>query len=181
MATVGVQTCAPSIVLGYKPYSDLESGSASVFKQNGDWDLLFLTGPQEEMLSLPSPTLRRRQFKLLKCCGIFQPQVMDMSKISVTTLQNDVLYCNGMQDGKSSIQQQEDSFHQQIGLKIKKETSKVLQLEHGCVWCWKPNTSKNTSEIPRKFWNVVLEKDGRYHLEPTYEKWRSITKRQVGK
>jgi hypothetical protein len=30
---------------------------------------------------------------------------------------------------QSSIQQ-EDSFHQQIGLKFKEETSKVLHLEH---------------------------------------------------
>jgi hypothetical protein len=31
---------------------------------------------------------------------------------------------------KSCIQQEEDSFHQQIGLKFKKETSKMLHLEH---------------------------------------------------
>jgi hypothetical protein len=36
--------------------------------------------------------------------------------------------------GKSSIQQR-ISFHQQIGLKFKEETSKVLNLEHSCVWC----------------------------------------------
>jgi hypothetical protein len=37
--------------------------------------------------------------------------------------------------GKSSIQQEEDSFHQQTGLKFKEETSKVLHLEHSFVWC----------------------------------------------
>jgi hypothetical protein len=36
--------------------------------------------------------------------------------------------------GKSSIQQ-EDSFHQQTGLKFKEETSKVLHLERSFVWC----------------------------------------------
>jgi hypothetical protein len=36
--------------------------------------------------------------------------------------------------GKSSIQQEEDSFHQQIGLKFKEVTSKVLHLEHSFVW-----------------------------------------------
>jgi hypothetical protein len=36
--------------------------------------------------------------------------------------------------GKSSIRQ-EDSFHQQTGLKCKEETSKVLNLEHSFVWC----------------------------------------------
>jgi hypothetical protein len=36
---------------------------------------------------------------------------------------------------KSNIQQEEDSFHQQTGLKYKEETSKVLHLEHCFVWC----------------------------------------------
>jgi hypothetical protein len=35
---------------------------------------------------------------------------------------------------KSSIQQ-EESFHQQTGLKLKEEISKVLHLEHSFVWC----------------------------------------------
>jgi hypothetical protein len=30
---------------------------------------------------------------------------------------------------------EEDSFHQQTGLKFKEETSKVLYLEHSFVWC----------------------------------------------
>jgi hypothetical protein len=32
-------------------------------------------------------------------------------------------------------QEEEDSFHQQTGLKFKEETSKVLHLEHSFVWC----------------------------------------------
>jgi hypothetical protein len=35
--------------------------------------------------------------------------------------------------GKSSIQQEEDFFHQQTGLKFKEETGKVLHLEHSFV------------------------------------------------
>jgi hypothetical protein len=37
-----------------------------------------------------------------------------------------------MQDfhAKSSIQQEEDSFHQQIKLEFREETGKVLHLEH---------------------------------------------------
>jgi replicative superfamily II helicase len=38
--------------------------------------------------------------------------------------------------GTSTIQQ-DDSFHQQTGLKFKEETSKVLHLEHSFVWCWR--------------------------------------------
>ena len=37
--------------------------------------------------------------------------------------------------GKSSIQQEEEYFHQQIGLTFKEETSEVLHLEHSIVWC----------------------------------------------
>ena len=37
--------------------------------------------------------------------------------------------------GKSCIQQEEDSFYQQIGLKFEEEANKMLHLEHGFVWC----------------------------------------------
>jgi len=33
------------------------------------------------------------------------------------------------------IQQEEESFYRQIGLKFEEETSKMLHLEHGFVWC----------------------------------------------
>jgi hypothetical protein len=36
---------------------------------------------------------------------------------------------------ETSIQQEEKSFHQKIGLKFNEETSKVLYLEHSFVWC----------------------------------------------
>jgi hypothetical protein len=36
---------------------------------------------------------------------------------------------------KSSIQQEGDSFHQQIGLKFKEETSKMLHLVQRFIWC----------------------------------------------
>ena len=31
--------------------------------------------------------------------------------------------------------QEEESFYQQIGLKFEEETSEMLRLEHGSVWC----------------------------------------------
>jgi hypothetical protein len=76
---------------------------------------------------------------------------------------------------KGGIQQKEDSCHQQIGLKFKEETMKVLHLEHGFVWRWKLDMSESRSEIPGKFWNVMLEKGGECQLEGSCEKW-SITK-----
>jgi hypothetical protein len=36
---------------------------------------------------------------------------------------------------KSSIQPEEDSLHQQIGLIFKEENSEVLHLEHSIIWC----------------------------------------------
>jgi hypothetical protein len=36
---------------------------------------------------------------------------------------------------KNTIQQEGDSFHQQIGLKLEEETSNVLHLEHSFVGC----------------------------------------------
>jgi hypothetical protein len=50
-------------------------------------------------------------------------------------------------------------LYQQIGLRFKEETSAVLHLVHSCVWCWNLDTSESRSEVPGKFWNVVLEKD----------------------
>jgi hypothetical protein len=37
--------------------------------------------------------------------------------------------------GKSCIQQEEESFYQPTGLKFEEETSEMLHLEHGFVWC----------------------------------------------
>jgi hypothetical protein len=37
--------------------------------------------------------------------------------------------------GKSYVQQKEDSFYKQTGLKFEAETSKMLHLEHGFLWC----------------------------------------------
>ena len=55
------------------------------------------------------------------------------------------------------------------------ETSKMLHLEHGFVWCWNLDASGSRSEIPGKLWNVVLEKDGEDQLDRSCEKWRSVT------
>ena len=33
------------------------------------------------------------------------------------------------------MQQEEDSFYQEIGLKFEEETSKIIHFEHGFVWC----------------------------------------------
>ena len=86
-----------------------------------------------------------------------------------------------LKDGrdKSSIQQ-EDSLHQQIGLTFKEETSKLLHLERGFVWCWNLYTAESWSEIPGEFLNVAVLMAGSNQLDRLCEKWRSITKSQGG-
>jgi hypothetical protein len=51
----------------------------------------------------------------------------------------------------------------------------MLHLEHGYVWYWNLDASGSRSEIPGKFWNVVLEKDGKDQLDKSCEKWRIVT------
>jgi hypothetical protein len=53
--------------------------------------------------------------------------------------------------GKSSIQQEEDSPHQQIRLRANEETSEVLHLEHSFVWCGNLDSSEIRSEVSGKF------------------------------
>jgi len=57
------------------------------------------------------------------------------------------------------------SFHQQIELTFKEEISEKLHVGHNFMWCWNLDTSESWSEIPVKFWNVVLEKDGEDQLD----------------
>ena len=82
--------------------------------------------------------------------------------------------------GKSSLQQDEDSFQQQTGLQLKKETSNVLHLEHSLVWCCNLDTSESWSQILKEFQNVVMEKD-EDQLDRSCENWKCITYSQGGK
>jgi hypothetical protein len=50
-----------------------------------------------------------------------------------------------------SIQKEEDSFHQQIGLEFKGKTTKVLHLDHSFIWCSNLDTLESGSETPGKF------------------------------
>jgi hypothetical protein len=41
-------------------------------------------------------------------------------------------------------------FFQQTGIKFEEETSEMLRLEHGSVWCWNLDAPGNSSETPGK-------------------------------
>jgi len=71
--------------------------------------------------------------------------------------------------GQSSVQQEEGSFRQGIGLKFKEETAEVLYLGLSFLWCWKLDTSESRSEIPTKFRSVLLAKDEEDHLNLSSE------------
>jgi hypothetical protein len=57
----------------------------------------------------------------------------------------------------------------------RKLVSEVLHLEHSFIWCWNLDASGRRSEIPGKFWNVVLEEDGKDQLDWSCKKLRCIT------
>jgi hypothetical protein len=52
---------------------------------------------------------------------------------------------------QSSIQQEEGSFHQQIGSKFLVETVQVLLLEHNFVWCRKWTLRKTDQKYVESF------------------------------
>ena len=51
----------------------------------------------------------------------------------------------------SSIQQEEDSFHQQIRLKLKEETGEGLHLEHSIALCRNAHTLENNQNYSESF------------------------------
>ena len=52
---------------------------------------------------------------------------------------------------KAAVNKKKTLFHQQIGLKFKEGTSRVLHLQCRFIWHGNLDTSKSRSEIPRKF------------------------------
>jgi hypothetical protein len=48
-----------------------------------------------------------------------------------------------------------------LDLNLREKSSEMLPLERGFLWCWNCDPSEKSKEVPWKFWNVVLEKDGK--------------------
>ena len=70
-------------------------------------------------------------FSNVRLTKIFYIYIVKILKLLLVTLRVCVEDCHG----KSCIEQEEESFYQQIGLKFEEETNKMLHLEHGFVWC----------------------------------------------
>ena len=121
-----------------------------------------------------------------KYITVFRSNILRGSNTIATVkiLVNDNRWCRSKREIKSNIAMTKAKFKRRrlsapkIGLKFKEEISKVPNLAHSLVWYWKFDTSKSISEIPRRFWNVVLEKDEEDQLDRLCEKWRSSTDSQ---
>ena len=107
-----------------------------------------------ENLKVAIPSTVRGTSKTLGEYGIFQIIGLHDNKWYKMYAWNSIQDCHG----KSSIQQEEDSFHQKIGLQFKEGTSKLPHLKHNFFWCWNFNISDSRLEMPGKIWNVVLER-----------------------
>jgi hypothetical protein len=77
------------------------------------------------------------------------------------------------------IRKRQDSFNQQIKFQFKEETTEMLHLDHRFIWRGQSDTWDSRSEIRWKFWNVVLEKDGKDQLDRSCEKLKSTTMSRV--
>ena len=70
----------------------------------------------------------------------------------------------------AAIQQEQNCFYQQTGLKFKEETHRVLLLEHSFVSCCNLGTSESRSQNTWIILDVALKKDGGYQLNRSCEK-----------
>jgi hypothetical protein len=55
-------------------------------------------------------------------------------------------------------------------LELRRKLVKCYVLEHSFIWHWNLDASGSRSETPGKFWNVVLEEDGKDQLDWSCEK-----------
>jgi hypothetical protein len=69
-------------------------------------------------------------------------------------------------------------FTRKLGLSLLKKVLKCYICSKAvCVWCWNLDNAESRSEIPGKFWNMVLEKEDQ--LDGSREQW-SFTMTQGG-
>ena len=99
------------------------------------------------ILSQPSPvTIMIDQKKL---------EIVECFKYLGSMLTNDGRYTCEIKSrialAKVAFNKKKTLFYQQIGLKFEEETSKMLHLEHGFVWCRNLDASGSRSEIPGEF------------------------------
>ena len=81
---------------------------------------------------------------------------------------------------KAAFKRKQNLCTSKFDLNWRKKVVKMPKVEHSFVWCWNLDIMENRSEIPGKFWNVVMEKDGEDQLHRSYKKWESIRKSQGG-
>ena len=78
----------------------------------------------------------------------------------------------------AAFSEEKNLFQKKSELKLKEETITVLHLKHSFVWCWMLDTLESRSEIPGKFWKMVVMKDGQdqwinvWKMKKHYIEWR---------
>jgi len=70
---------------------------------------------------------------------------------------------------KTAVKKKKNLFT--IKLEFKEGNCRGLPLDYSFVWCWNMDTSKRRSEVPWKFWNVMLEKAVEDQLDLSCVKW----------
>ena len=84
-----------------------------------------------------------------------QLEIVECFKYLGSMLTNDGRYTCEIKSrialAKVAFNKKKTLFYQQIGLKFEEETSKMLHLEHGFVWCRNLDASGSRSEIPGEF------------------------------
>ena len=79
----------------------------------------------------PSPvtiTLEQKQLENVKCFEYLGSMLTEEGRCTCEIKSRIAM-------AKDAFNKKKDLFYQQIGLKFEEETSEVLRLEHGSVWC----------------------------------------------
>jgi hypothetical protein len=85
----------------------------------------------------------KKQVENVECLKYFGTMITNDARCTC-----EIKYRNAIAKGSFN---RKKTFHQQIGLKFKEETSEVLHLEHSIVWCSNLDASGSRSETPVKF------------------------------
>jgi len=187
MGLIYLFTCRSSVICSWRCDGDTVDEIARFVKFK-TWEIrnLFVWRPDQSVLghwqackNCTWETWRRATTKIATCVSVRALPIIPCN------LRDGETKCHHFSQWHHSdfwvpMQSVEGSFHQQTGLKLKDETSKVLHLEHSFVLCRNLDTSESRSEISVKFWNVVLEKDADDQLDRSCGKLRSITRSQGG-
>jgi len=80
---------------------------------------------------------------------------------------------------KAAFNNKKNIFTSTLDLNLRKKVVKFYIWNMALYGAETRNASGSRSEIPGKFWNAVLEKDGEDQLDQSCEKWRRVEQRNI--